>query len=139
MLGELTLGQGGQRGSWKAILSKGLKEGRRESRRSLGKSVLDKGERNRKIRRHELTHLAVWKEGPCCWRERGDRGVGAGRVLGAMGRAGEPPSAEQRTARLGRSSESAQLLPMRQGSCDLYAQDITFCPVEDLGVGFKNE
>ena len=128
MLGELTLGQGGQRGSWKAILSKGLKEGRRESRRSLGKSVLDKGERNRKIRRHELTHLAVWKEGPCCWRERG-----------AMGRAGEPPSAEQRTARLGRSSESAQLLPMRQGSCDLYAQDITFCPVEDLGVGFKNE
>ena len=89
MLGELTLGQGGQRGSWKAILSKGLKEGRRESRRSLGKSVLDKGERNRKIRRHELTHLAVWKEGPCCWRERGDRGVGAGRVLGAMGRAGD--------------------------------------------------
>ena len=52
------------------ILSKALKEGRRESRCSLGKSVLDKGERNRKIGAHELTHLAVWKEGPCGWRER---------------------------------------------------------------------
>lgn len=103
-----------RRGSWKAALSKGLKERRRESRRSLGKSVLDKGERNRKMGRHELTHVFVWKEGPCAWRERGDKGVGAGRVLGAVGRAGEPLSAEQRTARHGRSSESAQLLPMRQ-------------------------
>ena len=73
------------------IQSKGLKEGRRESRCSLGKSVLDKGERNRKIRGHELMHLTVWKEGPCGWRER------TAGESGGQGPGGHGKGAERRT------------------------------------------
>lgn len=88
--GELTLGQGGQRGSQKAILSKEFEGREVRVTSALWEERPRQGERNRKIRRHEAHASRCWKEGPCGWRERGDRGVGRSGVLGAVGRAGEP-------------------------------------------------
>lgn len=72
-------------------------EGREVRVTSLsGEERLDKGERNRKIRRPQSSRISLFgKKAPVAGGREGDRELG-GQGAGGRGKGGEPPSAEQR-------------------------------------------